>query len=177
MLILRRRSRLAIYIFGFIAAIVIDIMTPLGVADWLFQLGLVWLASMWSDTREMRVFTAMTSATLLIGLWTSPTGYTPFWLCASNRVLAVGISWAMVQLVHQRRLAEQGQREAIAQVKLLEGLLPICASCKSIRTATGNWEQLEKYISDHSGAQFSHSLCPCCVPRYFPEQQSGAVRV
>lgn len=49
-----------------------------------------------------------------------------------------------------------------ARVALLEGILPICAYCKKIRDDSANWHQLEIYISSHSGAQFSHGICPEC---------------
>lgn len=53
-------------------------------------------------------------------------------------------------------------QEALAQVKRLGGLLPICASCKKIRDDDGYWHQVEVYIRDHSDADFSHSICPEC---------------
>jgi PAS domain S-box-containing protein len=58
---------------------------------------------------------------------------------------------------------------AIAQIKTLSGLLPICASCKKIRNSDGSWEQMESYIRDHSEADFSHSICPECAVRLYPE--------
>ncbi|XHR28276.1 MAG: HAMP domain-containing protein [Chthoniobacteraceae bacterium] len=59
--------------------------------------------------------------------------------------------------------------DALAQVTTLNGLLPICSGCKKIRDDQGYWSQIEHYISAHSGAQFSHSLCPDCAKKYFPE--------
>jgi len=59
-------------------------------------------------------------------------------------------------------------REALADVKRLSGLLPICASCKKIRNDEGYWEQLEEYIRDRSEAEFSHSICPECVRKLYP---------
>ena len=53
--------------------------------------------------------------------------------------------------------------EAVARIKILSGLLPICAACKKIRDDQGYWEQIEVYIRDHSEAQFSHGLCPACI--------------
>ena len=49
---------------------------------------------------------------------------------------------------------------ALAQVKQLSGLLPICSSCKKVRDDKGYWTQIEEYISEHSEADFSHGLCP-----------------
>lgn len=56
-------------------------------------------------------------------------------------------------------------QEALAKVKTLSGLLPICASCKKIRDDNGYWNQIEAYIRDHSEAEFTHSLCPECAKK------------
>ncbi len=58
---------------------------------------------------------------------------------------------------------------ALLQVKRLSGLLPICASCKKIRDEQGDWEQIEDYIATHSEADFSHSICPQCARKLYPE--------
>jgi len=55
------------------------------------------------------------------------------------------------------------------KLKSLEGILPICASCKRIRDGKDQWYQLEAYIRDHSEAQFSHSICPDCAKELYPE--------
>ncbi len=60
-------------------------------------------------------------------------------------------------------------QEALAQVKVLSGLLPICASCKKICDEHGQWDSVEKYIHDHSGANFTHGICPECSLRLYPE--------
>ena len=53
-------------------------------------------------------------------------------------------------------------KEALENVKLLKGLLPICAWCKKIRDDKGYWQQVETYISKYSDADFTHSICPSC---------------
>ena len=58
---------------------------------------------------------------------------------------------------------------ALAQVKLLNGLLPICADCKMIRDERGRWWQMEVYISEHSEARFSHGCCPACFKKQYPQ--------
>lgn len=60
-------------------------------------------------------------------------------------------------------------RNALADVKKLSGFLPLCASCKRIRDAEGNWQQIESYISRHSEAHFSHSVCPDCARMLYPD--------
>ncbi|MEI7729208.1 MAG: hypothetical protein WCO56_06535 [Verrucomicrobiota bacterium] len=57
---------------------------------------------------------------------------------------------------------------ALAKVKSLSGLLPICSGCKKIRDDLGYWNQVESYIQKHSEATFTHGLCPECIKRYFP---------
>lgn len=54
------------------------------------------------------------------------------------------------------------------EVKVLSGFLPICASCKQIRDDKGYWTQIEAYISDHSDAEFTHSICPKCAKKLYP---------
>ncbi|MDA8407531.1 MAG: GAF domain-containing protein [Deltaproteobacteria bacterium] len=60
-------------------------------------------------------------------------------------------------------------QDALAQVKKLSGFLPICASCKKIRDDKGYWHQVEKYVRDHSEAEFSHGICPECMKKLYPE--------
>ena len=59
-------------------------------------------------------------------------------------------------------------KKLVQRIKILEGFLPICASCKKIRHQD-QWEQIEKYISENSLVQFSHSLCPDCQKKLYPD--------
>lgn len=58
--------------------------------------------------------------------------------------------------------------EAMSRIKSLEGIISICAYCKKIRNEKQSWDQLEKYITEHSDAHFSHGICPECTHKYFP---------
>jgi len=69
-------------------------------------------------------------------------------------------------LMELRRLNAELQA-ALDKVKVLSGLIPICAGCKKIRDDKGFWEELEHYVSEHSDATFSHGLCPNCIKKYF----------
>lgn len=60
-------------------------------------------------------------------------------------------------------------QSALAKVKTLRGLVPICASCKKIRDDKGFWHQVEAYIQDHSDAVFSHGICPDCALKLYPD--------
>ncbi len=82
----------------------------------------------------------------------------------------------LIREVAERKRAEEETekvinqlREALAHVKKLSGLLPICASCKKIRDDRGYWLQVEEYIRNHSEAEFSHGLCPECAKKLYPE--------
>ena len=55
--------------------------------------------------------------------------------------------------------------EALANVKMLQGLLPICLYCKKIRGDHNYWQQLDKYVADHTEARFSHGICPECYAK------------
>jgi hypothetical protein len=57
---------------------------------------------------------------------------------------------------------------ALAEVKNLSGLLPICSHCKNIRDEQGHWHKLEPYIDERTNAEFSHGICPECATKYFP---------
>ena len=59
---------------------------------------------------------------------------------------------------------------ALAEVKVLSGLLPICSFCKKIRNDDGLYEAIEAYLSRHSEADFSHTLCPDCFEERYPEE-------
>jgi len=75
---------------------------------------------------------------------------------------------------HKRAEAEREKlirelQEALASVKQLSGMLPICASCKKIRDDKGYWTQIEAYIRDRSEAEFSHGICPECMKKLYPD--------
>jgi PAS domain S-box-containing protein len=60
-------------------------------------------------------------------------------------------------------------KEALARVKVLRGLLPICSCCKMVRDDHGYWTQIDTYLREHTDAEFTHGLCPDCLQRYYRE--------
>jgi C4-dicarboxylate-specific signal transduction histidine kinase len=74
-------------------------------------------------------------------------------------------------LVRQRT---QDLEQALAEMKSLEGMIPICSYCKQIRDDGGSWWKLESYIQSHSEAQFSHGICPDCRNLHFPRRTSDS---
>ncbi len=67
------------------------------------------------------------------------------------------------------RLERDKLKDALAEVKTLSGMLPICANCKKIRDDKGYWTQIEAYIRDHSEVEFSHGICPKCQKKMYSE--------
>ena len=67
------------------------------------------------------------------------------------------------------RRTQKDLEEAIKEIKTLKGILPICSSCKNIRDDNGYWNQIESYIGQHSDADFSHSICPECAKKLYPD--------
>jgi PAS domain S-box-containing protein len=104
---------------------------------------------------------------------------TPFDAEVSLSAIKVGeetLTQAVVRDVTERKKTEQDRerlilelKDALARIRTLGGLLPICACCKKIRDDQGYWTQIESYIRAHSDAEFSHSICPECVKRIYPE--------
>jgi hypothetical protein len=66
-------------------------------------------------------------------------------------------------------LRTQELEQALRDVKVLRGLIPICAHCKRVRTDTGDWQRLEEYIQHHSEAEFSHGICQACMKEVYPD--------
>ncbi len=62
-----------------------------------------------------------------------------------------------------------GLKKALREVKTLRGIVPICSHCKKIRDDQGYWDQVEVYVRKHTEADFSHSICPDCLQRYYPD--------
>jgi len=89
-----------------------------------------------------------------------------------NSSLLVRAIWYAIErkyLELERNKLIHDLEEALANVKTLSGLIPICANCKKIRDDEGYWNQVEVYIQNHSEAEFSHSLCPDCLKKLYPD--------
>jgi ligand-binding sensor domain-containing protein len=118
------------------------------------------------------------------GLWNQSVASISFtlspYLYQQRWFQAVGVLGIVVAtlLLHQLRVRRLRRREeelsarveaAMAEINILSGLLPICASCKKIRDDKQRWQPIESYISDHSLAEFSHGLCPDCAQSIYAE--------
>jgi len=113
-----------------------------------------------------------------------------WWRCKDGTLKCIEDHWVAVHehgrlittdgvlrdITEQKRLEDEQIRligelqTALAKIKTLHGLIPICASCKKIRDDAGYWQQVEKYISAHSDASFTHGICPDCRGKYLPNE-------
>lgn len=106
---------------------------------------------------------------------TGITDYLPKRLANSNSLRRSVLNANERVLLHRSLKEEQREKDrlitdlqrALAEVRQLSGLLPICAHCKSIRRDNGYWQQVEGYLSDHSDARFSHGICPDCLVKEY----------
>ena len=84
---------------------------------------------------------------------------------------AITISRARFADLTALRKVNRELRDALGKVKKLSGLLPICTTCKKIRDDKGYWRQVEGYIHEHADVDFSHGICPDCMPRIYPREE------
>jgi CheY-like chemotaxis protein len=98
-----------------------------------------------------------------------PYGYVlkPFDIHLVNISIEIALYKHRVEREKTKLLADL--QDALAHVKMLKGLLPICAWCKKIRNDRGYWQELETYIHEHSDAEFSHGICPDCTEKYYKD--------
>ena len=75
----------------------------------------------------------------------------------------------IIQLHKSLRQKNKELLEALTHIKQLKGILPICMHCKKIRNDENYWQQVEDYLYAHTQADFSHSICPGCMQKYYPE--------
>ena len=102
-------------------------------------------------------------------LWNSATLY-----AADGKTVVAAIAQGQditerIQVEEERAKLIGELQDALAKVKTLRGLIPICASCKKVRDDEGYWHQVETYIHEHSEAEFTHGLCPECAKKLYPE--------
>jgi hypothetical protein len=105
-----------------------------------------------------------------------------YWLLLDSSLLVLLLSPVIYVFVYQplfkqfeeqRRLKNEKEEiveqleKALGEIRLLKGIIPICAHCKKIRDDQGFWNQVESYIQKHSAAEFSHSICPDCRKKHY----------
>jgi hypothetical protein len=139
----------------------LDLLTPMGIAIPVLYPGLV-LLGLWSPYPRFALVAAIIATVLsVLGFSLSPPGGVLL-ISVTNHLMALLIIWVTAFLVLRYKRAEQA-------TKILRGLLPICSHCKKIRGDEGAWQMVEVFVRDHSEADFSHSICPECLNKMYPE--------
>lgn len=94
----------------------------------------------------------------------------------SSAIIATyrGFTWRLIAEIKNHRdeliKANRDLQDALEEVKVLQGILPLCSFCKKIRNDEGSWEQVDVYIHKHSEADISHGICPDCAKIHYPEE-------
>lgn len=171
-------SDTVLYVVCFILLISIllfDLVHPLGVGIGSLYITVIFL-SLWLPHDKATVIFAIIVSTLIIAGFFFKPQVAEMWKATYNRVIALFTVWVIALLGMKRKQLEKQQNKilferekALQEVKILRGLLPICASCKRIKDDNGYWTQIEGYIKNHSEAEFTHGLCPECAERLYPE--------
>ena len=89
-------------------------------------------------------------------------------------IIETGLRYPYLLLFRDLKRRERELEKALGEVRRLSGMLPICASCKKIRDDQGYWQQVEVYIKEHSDVDFSHSICPDCQKKLYPELKQNS---
>ena len=147
---------------------ILDSLIPLGVAGGVPYIVVV-LVSLWSSREKLPIYMAILATFLtVVGFYTSPAGGEA-WKIVVNRFLALFAIWTTAILSIQRMAIHLEKERAVSELKILSGLLPICASCKKVRDDKGYWNQIESYLKAHTEAEFSHGICPDCAKKLYPD--------
>jgi ligand-binding sensor protein len=86
-----------------------------------------------------------------------------------NQILVEDLTKAKTDLEGYKDNLEQLVEQKISEIKKLSGLLPLCSHCKKVRDDKGYWNQIDTFIEEHSAADISHSICPECADKYYPD--------
>jgi hypothetical protein len=162
----------------------VALMAPMFLRDLVSHLGTVTgityaaiiLITLWAPNPMATRILAWTSSLLIVAGYALVPSAVPPALALVTRLAGIGAIWMMTALVFNRNALAQDRDQAIHRVQLLEGLLPICAECRKIRTDEGSWTDIEVYVSAHSKAQFTHALCNSCIRKLYPENADAIIK-
>lgn len=154
---------------------ILDLGTPLGVAVGVLYIGVI-ILSLWSPHDKVTLVVAAIASLLIVAAFFYKPPVSEMWKVFFNRGIALLAVWVTAILGLQRKKTEQQRilillerEKALDEIRILRGFLPICAACKKIRDDQGYWTQIESYITTHSEAEFTHSICPECTKKLYPD--------
>ena len=164
---------------GLAIVFAVDALFPLGVASGMLYVPLLFLCQP-ADGRRWLVPVAAASTVLIVldlalGFGGSAS---PQWVYLTNRAGSTVVLWTIAVLLRRSFRLEAENNEAVeraaalAERRVLGGMLPICAACKRIQRSDAAWQSLEAYIQANSEASFSHGLCPSCLISLYPRLPS-----
>lgn len=172
------KALLTLSLVGLVSAVtLLDVMTGYEAGISSLYLLPVSLAG-WTAGWRLGIFVSVACAGSVLGVdLRSGHQYThafiPFW----NAGIVLSFFLVVALLVTNRRRLENEQetrlQKAIASVKTLRGLLPVCAWCKKIRDDRGYWNEVEAYVAAHSEADFTHGVYPGCAAKAVERLRSG----
>ncbi|MFH2066818.1 MAG: hypothetical protein ABIK15_16590 [Pseudomonadota bacterium] len=129
------------------------------------------------DTVSKRViaYEIIAFAFIIFLIWVDEVIDIPYWLFGAE---ATPINWReslfeSICILILGAVVIYFTNKMFQRMKYLEGILPVCSSCKKIRDDQNNWHAIESYIRDRSDAEFSHGICPECAARLYPEYRSA----
>jgi hypothetical protein len=173
-------QRMVLTVAAAAAVLVLDAVTPLGLAVWLLQVVLVWVATTWAHRRQMIVIATVCAIFIVLAFVLSPKPGPITWVDQSNLLLGLGTVWALSHSCLRRLAIDNARREVARELgqmfRILSGVLPMCSWCKRIRNDAGTWEPLELYIRNQGGAGIMPGMCQECAVRFNPsidDQQRG----
>lgn len=145
---------------------------PIAILDWMmpFVDGLEVCRKLRSAAETGAIYVILLTAKghksdLLEGLTAGADDYMTKPFDAEELKVHIGVGIRMVEMQQALQKKVRELEDALTQVKQLQGILPICAYCKQVRDDQNYWQRVETYVSSHSEAQFTHSICPDCYQK------------
>ncbi len=151
--------------------LVLFVLDGLGLllADYLHPEWIVRFKTPFDRMLDLSTGLVVSAVSLTIMIWVLRAGFD------GERKRQLELNRDLADALDENRQRAKELEESLAEVKTLRGLLPICSSCKSVRDDEGLWTQIERYVSANTDASFTHSLCPNCMRRLFPQDAEAVL--
>ena len=161
---------------GLATVFAVDSLFPLGVASGMLYVPLLFLCQPADGRRWLVPVAAASTVLIVLDLALGIGGAaSPEWVYLTNRGGSTIVLWTIALLLRRGFRLEAEHKDtveraaAMAERRVLGGMLPICAACKRIQRSDDAWQSVEAYIQANSEASFSHGLCPSCTVSLYPQ--------
>ena len=152
------------YLTGYEIGMEVFYLIPIGLLSWLVSRSAGFIMS------------AISTVTLMTANFLAGKVIVSYFIYSWNIFVHVGFFLIVAYLTSDEKIISDNNimligklQKSLDEIKTLSGLLPICSACKKIRDDDGYWKQIEHYISEYTDARFSHSICPDCKEKLYPE--------